>query len=175
MKRLSLRHQRDCFHKGFFFSTKSLEKEIQWFYLIIQRENSELLYVQLEWRPPTPTQSINHFLEYTPSSEGSPGRFESGYSWFLSALDFLCHSTQPPCWQKRASRVAIVILSCWAPRYLEGNQMRTRSREQDGVNVRQPKVICALCLEMFWYAEERMPGNTNQSPLWVQFNVWVFK
>lgn len=76
---------------------------------------------------------------------------------------------------KRASRVAIVILSCWALCYLEGNQMRTRSGEQDGVNVRQPKVICALCLEMFWYAEERMPGNTNQSPLWVQFDVWVFK
>lgn len=30
-----------------------------------------------------------------------------------------------------------------------------------------------LCLEMFWYAEERKPGNTNQSPLWVQFDVWV--
>lgn len=31
---------------------------------------------------------------------------------------------------KRASRVAIVILSCWALHNLEGNQMRTRSGEQ---------------------------------------------
>lgn len=46
---------------------------------------------------------------------------------------------------------------------------------QDGVNVRQPKVICALYLEMFWYAEESMPVNTNQCPLWAQFDAWLFK
>lgn len=45
---------------------------------------------------------------------------------------------------KRASCVAIVILSCWALRYLEGNQMGTRSGEQYRVNVRQLKVICAI-------------------------------
>lgn len=80
----------------FLFYKASEGKKFCDFYLITQKENSELLYVRLEC-PPIP--SVNHFLEHTSSSEGSPGRFESGHSCFLAALGFLRHSTQPPpCW-----------------------------------------------------------------------------
>lgn len=129
MKRLSLRHRRYCFHKGLFFFfpfsffTKPLKEEIQWFYLITQKENSELLYVHLEcplpaliivWDTHPPVKDLQDGLRV-----GTPA---------YSLLWVSCHT--PPSLlradKKSFPLVAIVILSCWALHYLEGNQRRTR-------------------------------------------------
>lgn len=70
---------------------------------------------------------------------------------------------------------------CYSNPFMLGTALSWRQSEenkgweQDGVNVRQPKVICALYLEMFWYAEERRPVRTNQNPLWAQFDASLFK
>lgn len=151
IKRLSFRHWRYCFHKGFFFFfPQSLwrKKFNDYILSVTQKENSELLYVQLEHFF---FQSINHFLE-TRILQLRISR--KAWQWaLLVALPLWISCTTPRSLlhtDKRASRVAIVILSCWALHYLEGNQMRTRSGEQYRVNVRQLKVICAIIFGGVW-------------------------
>lgn len=116
IKRLSFRHQRYCFHKGVFFPQSLWRKKCNHYILsVTQKENSELLYVQLElfslqalimfWKPHHPVKSLQEGLAVgTPARQATLRAFPRGYS---------------------TATVAIVILSCWATCCLEGGQMRT--------------------------------------------------
>lgn len=152
IKRLSLRHRRYCFHKGF-FPTKPLEKEIQWLYLICHTKRKFRITV-------CSIRSFFFFLETliifgTHILQLSISRKDWQWALLVALPSASSCSTQQNLLHtadKRASWVAIVILSCWALCYLEGNQMRTRSGEQYRVNVRQLKVICAIIFGDVWFA-----------------------
>lgn len=152
-KRLSFRHWRYCFHKGFFFffPTKPLEKEIQWLYLICHTKRKFGITVCSIRTFFFSSQSINHFLE-THILQWRISR--KVWQWALLVVLPLWISCATPRsllhTDKSTSCVAIVILSCWALHYLEGNQMGTRSGEQYRVNVRQLKVICAIIFGGVW-------------------------
>lgn len=170
MKRLSLQHQRYCFHKGvfsffffisFFFPYKASGERNSVILSYHAKRKFRITVCSIRMAPP-PKALIIFWNTYPPVKDLQEGLRVGTLVTLRFGFPVPLHPASSRL-IKRASRVAIVILSCWVLRYLEGNQMRTRSGEHDGVNVRQPKVICALCLEMFWYAEARKQATQTRA------------